>query len=468
MRSVEAPIVHPTRLSPATTLGPLVQKLRDVRQSNIERVDRLFRTLGPRLAAARHIECELDRVLANRFNPLDYLRTDELGLSHILADLLDPNAAHGQGTAFLLDFLKRIRLALPSQRLPSLQPASVQTRRERSIDDGGRLDISIEIGVGRSEPLCIAIENKPFAADGEGQVDAYLKFLRSNYPGRFLLIYLSPHGGLPSSESLPPHASMEGLATLSYCPTFPDASEGHSTRQLRFALTDWLRECSLSCTVDRLRWFLHDVENFCHKTFGGQLTTAREHQEVRDFMLENDENLLAAFAVMDAYPDTRNEVIAGFLERLCERVTSELEQEGLEAGFYYADNWREDGVWVYRHSWKGENSTPYVWLGHDGTNARSWWLGVGFHPRGKGDHRIESLRTPLADSLGRPSQKAENHPWFRYLDQHRDWAPLLARLHAERERPGALMDHFASEFTTVARKAVKLIDDVSSSDRART
>ena len=62
----------------------------------------MFRTLGPRLAAARHVERELDRVLASRFNPLDYLRTDELGLSRILADLLNPNAAHGQGAAFLL------------------------------------------------------------------------------------------------------------------------------------------------------------------------------------------------------------------------------------------------------------------------------------------------------------------------------------------------------------------------------
>ena len=94
----------------------------------------------------------------------------------------------------------------------------VHTRRERPIDGGGRLDISIEIGTGRPEPLCIAIENKPYAADGEGQVDAYLKFLRSHYPQRFLLIYLSPHGGLPSSESLPPDAPTDGLATLSYSP----------------------------------------------------------------------------------------------------------------------------------------------------------------------------------------------------------------------------------------------------------
>ena len=454
--------------TPAATLRPLADKLRDVRQSDIDRIDRMFRTLGPRLAAARRIERELDRILANRFNPLDYVRTDELGLSRIVADLLDPNAAHGQGSLFLRSFLEKIGNQVPDGRVPALDPASVATRCERSIDSYGRLDISIEIGTAGQQPLCIAIENKPFAADGEGQVDAYLKFLRSRYPGRFLLIYLSPQGGLPSPESLPPGACMDGLATLSYCPRSQAAAERHSTVQLHFALTDWLRECSLSCDVDRLRWFLRDMKNFCHRTFGGPLTTAREHQEVRDFILENDDNLLAAFAVLDAYPETRNEVIAGFLQRLCERVTSELEQEGLEAESYFADNWRADGMWVYRSSWKGESSTPYIWLGHDGTNACKWWLGIGFYPHGKGDHRIESLRAPLANCLGPPSQNAENYPWFRYLDQHGDWAPLLVRLHAERERPGELVEHFASEFAAFARKAAKLIDCVSSSDKART
>lgn len=67
----------------------------------------MFRMLGPRLAAARRIERELDRVLANHFNPLDYLRTDEIGLSRIVADLLSPDAAHGQGSLFLRSFLER-------------------------------------------------------------------------------------------------------------------------------------------------------------------------------------------------------------------------------------------------------------------------------------------------------------------------------------------------------------------------
>ena len=40
---------------------------------------------------------------------------------------------------------------------------------------------------------------------------------------------------------------------------------------------------------------------------------------------------------------------------------------------------------------------------------------------------------------------------------------MLAQLHAERERPGGLIEHFATEFFAVAKKAAMLIDEASSS-----
>ena len=119
------------------------------------------------------------------------MRTDELGLSRIIADLLDPDAPHGQQTAFLERFLARIGAdRIPGVRIRPLDPTEVDVRCERPTDDGGRLDISIELGTGQREPLCIAVENKPYAADGTRQVESYLNFLRSQYPGRFMLIYI--------------------------------------------------------------------------------------------------------------------------------------------------------------------------------------------------------------------------------------------------------------------------------------
>ena len=306
-----------------------------------------------------------------------------MGLSRILGDLLNPHSAHGQGSAFLLRFLEKLGPRLLGGSLPSLDGAAVDTVCERTIGRAGRLDVSIEIKQGDQEPVCIAIENKPYAADGEGQVDTYLRFLRRKYPKRFLLIYLSPHGGPPSKESLPEGASTVGLATLPYCPQpYATSDQDDTTLQLPFALTDWLRDCGLSCTVDRLRWFLRDTENFCHKRFGGALTTDTEHREVRDFLLESEDNLRTALTVLGAYPKVRNEVVQGFLKRLRKNIDKELRHLNFKTGCSFLDKPRDrnEGLWAWRSSWVGESSTPYIWLGHDNPDAAWWWLGVGFDP----------------------------------------------------------------------------------------
>ena len=66
-----------------------------------ESLQSLLAEISPHLEAERRLERELDRYLAPRFNPFDYLRTSELALSRVIAGLLDPTNAHGQGASFL-------------------------------------------------------------------------------------------------------------------------------------------------------------------------------------------------------------------------------------------------------------------------------------------------------------------------------------------------------------------------------
>ena len=89
----------------------LAGRLADARQADRRKYERFFYELALRLDMARNLELELDRHLARRFNVFDYLRTDELGLSRIVADFLDPGASHAQGALFLRALLNR----LPSQ-----------------------------------------------------------------------------------------------------------------------------------------------------------------------------------------------------------------------------------------------------------------------------------------------------------------------------------------------------------------
>lgn len=85
----------------AIQVEELVRHAGDARRARQEQCRSFISHLAPRLQGVRTRERELDRQTARRFNAFKYLREDELGLSLMIADLLDPNAEHGQGTSFL-------------------------------------------------------------------------------------------------------------------------------------------------------------------------------------------------------------------------------------------------------------------------------------------------------------------------------------------------------------------------------
>ena len=143
-------------------------------------IERLFIELKPRIDAAGEIAHELNRHLAYRFNVMDYLRTDELGLSRIIADLLNPRASHGQGPLFLRLLLDQLNSSLSSW--PDdlrLQDAIVET--EAQANKQRRIDILVQLKHHPNEGYCLAIENKPFAGDSCRQVLDYLEYLKGKY-----------------------------------------------------------------------------------------------------------------------------------------------------------------------------------------------------------------------------------------------------------------------------------------------
>ena len=178
----------------------LAARLADARQADRKKYERFFYELAPRLDMARNMELELDRHLARRFNVFDYLRTDELGLSRIVADLLDPEASHAQGALFLRALLERLpeRLKQVLPPRPDLEACRISVVVEKEIPSGRRIDVVVRIAAPGGETCCLAIENKPYAGDLDNQIKDYLEYLEKQYGERFVLIYMSPTGEGPS------------------------------------------------------------------------------------------------------------------------------------------------------------------------------------------------------------------------------------------------------------------------------
>ena len=459
----------------------LNDRLVQARNRAVNALRRFFSSLGRRLAGAAAVEAELQHRIASRFNVFDYLRDDELGLSRVVAELLDPDGPHGQKTLFLSTFLRFVDSGRPSLFAfdRRLEECAVAVRRERSIETNEpdlatrrRLDVCVVMKAPGEDPVCIAIENKPYARDGDNQVNAYRKWLSTHYRGRFLLIYLSSHGGRPGYNSLPLDAPTDGIATMSFCPVpVPTPDDDAQLRRLP-PLTVWLAQCGQVCEVDRLRWFLRDAETFCHRRFGGTMTTPSEQEEVKQFVLESDDNVRTALAVFDSWPRIRNEVIARFLARLRDLVQEELRggvenADNLSVGSRFSGSSRGDGVWAYRAAWRASEGTrPYVWLAHDGPDPRSWYLGIGFDPKGRASPEEGRIQRRLSsEQEPRGGSYSADWPWFRYLDgDFADWAPLVFRMHEEAQEPGELLKELATMFREFAEVAIPLIDEVLRSD----
>jgi hypothetical protein len=120
--------------------------------------------------------------------------------SYFLAFLLDPRQTHGLGDAFARRFLRQV-LATAGPGISGLDPADLDAW------DLGRLTVRREwwyidvLLVDEANRLVVVIENKIDAAEGPGQLAAYLAEARRQYPApdwRHLAIYLTPDERDPS------------------------------------------------------------------------------------------------------------------------------------------------------------------------------------------------------------------------------------------------------------------------------
>ena len=375
----------------------LRSQLDDARHAYSHAVDQLFYRLAPVLAEAKREEEELDPSEVRRFNALKYLRTDELGLSHIIADLLDPCADHGQRTVFLEELLISLKQLSSFGPADGFDRCQVTVTTEHKITGDRRIDIVVVIFDGRNE-YALAIENKPYADDQRHQVRDYLRYLRKRFNENFLLVYLSPTGKGPSPRSVSRQQLLtdwrQHFAILPYdqgrAATEPNELE---VFRLPYSLTDWLESCREACEVARLRWFLDETLRFCQRTFGGHtMTSDLEANTIRDFLFRNPEHFDTALAVFDSWTSIRDEVCKRFLERLCARIkaAAALQPYADDMNFvtaYGSEAKSSNCIWLYRDRW-----TPYsaintsklphtkgrtsIELGNAEKGPSGWYIGV--------------------------------------------------------------------------------------------
>ena len=431
-------------------------------------LERFFAEVAPRLETAQTLDDELDRQLARRFNVFRYLRTDEMGFSRMIADLLDPAGDHGQGAAFLKLLTEKLEFAQDVN--PSdLGNAKVQT--ERQIDGRRRIDIVVEI----DSEHCLAIENKSnFAGDQERQVADDLDWLKRY--GHSLLVYLHPTGEGPSEESVA-RETIKELETktprpfvIMPCYSRDTSSDRFDNLRLQFSLVDWLADCRRNCDVDRLRWYLRETEAYCRQRYGGNIVTDSKKSTVAEFVPGDSRNVATAMAVHEVWPEVAQKIKSEFLNLIYRRLPKDMEGD-------WNDGQKPLGsyIYIYHKSWRpfatdDQWNLTMIYMEAESKGSTNWDIGV-WLPRVSDvseDDRRDA--TELHEEIGKLSKSLgknqdDSWPWWEWVkEEYRYWDPLIPKLDEEvKAEGGEISDYFVGKFEEIDCRTRAIIDRIRGS-----
>ena len=237
---------------------------------------------------------------SNRFNPFQFMRTDEMGLSKILAFLLDPKEAHGQGDLFLNSFLKYI------EKHNFLAYDNIQVCVEKTTSKNRRHDIFIEGFLNNKRRWIVSIENKLiFASDQEEQLKDYRDDLEGYREVEYCLIYLPVFKEPPSENSIRKN-EWEDLISAKKA-ILLSAKD----------LLDWLDNTLIIAPA--VKQFIQDLKKFLSEELMGNTET---NNELVNYLMKNTDVLYSALNVIDSREQLYEKLMVVLVEQLQSRFES--------------------------------------------------------------------------------------------------------------------------------------------------
>lgn len=267
----------------------------------MEKVQNLLNEVTRKTDALKTAQSLYSRQLAPKFNTFDFINTDELGLSRIIADLLSPKGSHGQEEDFLRLFVEHClpSIAENSQWLPFIdhirQTKVLVEETTWSSGTSRRMDIYLECKAdGKSYGICI--ENKPYASDQFEQLKDYAIELQNRNHKAWHLVYLNENNDIPREYSVDTETLESWITKNQYS-------------SLRFSnMIIWLKACQVECQNNSVTEFLAQLIKFIQKRFMGVEDMNMENT-VLEVMQQSKENIEASIQISNNVDAMKKELI---------------------------------------------------------------------------------------------------------------------------------------------------------------
>ena len=286
-------------------------------------MEKLFKEVGKIVQQLKITQNEsLKR--GERFNVFSAVRVDHYETKHsaFIAELLNTEGSHGQGTTFLSSFLK---VCCFKDFEFSLQGVKVYTE---FVIKGGRLDILVT----NNNKQGLIIENKIYSPDGDKQLITYNEDASERFPNGYKILYLTPDGDKASEQS----AKGVDYQTLSY----------------RTDIINWLYECvRRSAHLPLIRETIIQYINHVKQLTNQDMDNSNK-EKLLVTMAENAECVKAIYSVnwLEYLEYVFGTYVRPKLEKMDGLTYKEtnLFSEKREHGFYFRrDEWRYSAIWIY-------------------------------------------------------------------------------------------------------------------------
>lgn len=265
-------------------------------------VQSLINDVSQKIHALETAQALYSRQLSPSFNTFDYINTNEVGLSSILAALLDPKGSHAQQESFLKLFVEH---CLPTIHrddkwqvlLDNINKTNVVLEEVTSKSNSlRRMDIYLECQVG-NDSYGICIENKPYASDQYNQLIDYHKELERRGHTNRHIIYLNEHNDTPSEYSVDTKTLESWIISNQYS-------------HLRFSdLIGWLKACQVECQNHSVSEFIAQLIKFIQKQFMG-IEDMNEDNAILEIIKKNAATIDASIKVSNTVNRMKKELIA--------------------------------------------------------------------------------------------------------------------------------------------------------------
>lgn len=388
-------------------------------QTVMDKLQNLLNQVTQNILAFKKAQGLYGRQLAPKFSVFNYINTNELGLSQIIADLLNPQGSHGQQHCFLHLFIKHCLKTVNDNPnavwqlfIENLKEARVATEEINWKSNSlRRMDIYISSEVsGVSYGICI--ENKPFASDQYKQLEDYAIELEQRHANNWHIVYLNEYTDMPSENSV----SKDLLETW---------FETGKFSALKFSdLIGWLKACQLECQNQSVTEFLAQFIKFIQVQFMG-IEDMSEAKMILEVMKQNPDSLEASFKIATMLDLLKKELIEKLKQDLRESFHVNKEYELDLSNIGEGKNYEQINFLILG------NNKAYICFEFQNSNFNRPYIGIKFDSVEEAKACPHSIKMKEVLSRELPDKKISASPlwpagyWFSYDDWSNSHEPWL-------------------------------------------